>query len=59
MIRTARILLAGLLHVLAAHVDVQDTYIIVRLEDEPDAAEEALLHSDAIIRAMNAQASMN
>jgi hypothetical protein len=56
MIRTARILLAGILHVLAAHVDVQDTYIIVRLDDEPDPAEEAyLLHADAIVRAMNAQ----
>jgi hypothetical protein len=28
MIRTARILLAGLLHVLAAHIDVHDTYIV-------------------------------
>jgi hypothetical protein len=59
MIRTARILLAGLLHILAARIDVHDTYIIVRLDDEPDAAEDPLLHSDAIVRAMNAQASMN
>jgi hypothetical protein len=44
MIRTARILLAGLLHVLAAHIDVHDTYIVVRLDDEPDPREDTLLH---------------
>jgi hypothetical protein len=61
MIRTARILLAGLLHVLAAHIDMHDTYIVVRLDDEPDTltVENTMLHHDAIVRAIDAQARMN
>jgi hypothetical protein len=59
MIRTARILLAGLLHVLAAHVDVQDTYIIVRLDDEPDAWDPYYDQTQARIHELDQQARMN
>lgn len=53
MIRTARILAAGLLHLLAARIDVYDTYLVeLNVED-------ALLDSDAIVRAINAHARMN
>jgi predicted regulator of amino acid metabolism with ACT domain len=67
MIRTARVLLAGLLHILAARVDVHDTYIVdVEQHDDSivtlvieDRIPSGLLNTDAIIQAIDRQARLN
>lgn len=56
MIRTARIILAGLLHVLAAKIDVHETYFVDMDIDELDGYYDAM---QARIYELDQHARMN